>query len=208
MLDRDNNGDSEYEIQTSEDIRKHLNDVYKERANELGIETMKIPSNMYIWATMNSADQGVYPMDTAFKRRWDFEYISINEGENVEAVVNSEFTVADKIVKWNSLRKAINDELIKVGINEDKLLGPFFIDKNILASQDNNRFKKAFCNKVLMYLFEDAARMKRDKIFVAGKNIIFSKLCSDFIDKGIDIFVDGIKNAVEFTVVPDDDINP
>ena len=79
MLDRTDAGDSVYEIQASEDVRRYL-------ARELGgtkenYTSIKLPNNMYIWATMNSADQGVFPMDTAFKRRWEFEYIGIDENE-------------------------------------------------------------------------------------------------------------------------------
>ena len=65
LLDRKNNV-SEYFIQTSEDMRKYLADEFNGNPNDF--ETIKVPDNMYIWATMNSADQGVYPMDTAFKR--------------------------------------------------------------------------------------------------------------------------------------------
>ena len=69
LLDRDDDGVSEYEIQASEDIRKYL-------AKQLGgtpdnYQKIRIPNNMFIWSTMNSADQGVFPMDTAFKRRWN-----------------------------------------------------------------------------------------------------------------------------------------
>ena len=79
LLDRDDDGVSEYEIQASEDIRKYL-------AKQLGgtpdnYQKIRIPNNMFIWSTMNSADQGVFPMDTAFKRRWNFEYLGINENE-------------------------------------------------------------------------------------------------------------------------------
>lgn len=79
LLDRDSQKVSEYPIQASEDIKKYL-------AKELGGEPdnyakIKIPNNMFIWATMNSADQGVFPMDTAFKRRWDFTYIGINDND-------------------------------------------------------------------------------------------------------------------------------
>ena len=76
LLDRTDAGDSVYEIQASEDVRRYL-------ARELGgtkdnYTSIKIPNNMYIWATMNSADQGVFPMDTAFKRRWEFTYLGID----------------------------------------------------------------------------------------------------------------------------------
>ena len=76
LLDRDDSGASAYEIHATEDIKKYL-------ISELGKATdiIRIPDNMFIWATMNSADQGVYPMDTAFKRRWNFEYIGIDEND-------------------------------------------------------------------------------------------------------------------------------
>ncbi len=79
LLDRDSCGVSEYSIQTSEDLKLYL-------WNELGgdldsYSNVRIPNNMYLWATMNSADQGVFPMDTAFKRRWEFTYLGINDNE-------------------------------------------------------------------------------------------------------------------------------
>ena len=83
LLDRAN-GQSEYEIETSEDMRAYLAQELK--GKESDYERIRIPKNMYLWATMNSADQGVFPMDTAFKRRWNFEYIGINE--NSEGIKN------------------------------------------------------------------------------------------------------------------------
>lgn len=79
LLDRASNNVSEYEIATTNEMRTYL-------AKELGVEksaveTIRIPDNMFLWATMNSADQGVYPMDTAFKRRWDFTYLGIDDSE-------------------------------------------------------------------------------------------------------------------------------
>ena len=79
LLDR-KNGVSEHSIATSEDLKNYLDEelwMYEVDNTEI-----RIPSNMFIWATMNSADQGVFPMDTAFKRRWEFEYIGIDEEEN------------------------------------------------------------------------------------------------------------------------------
>ena len=72
MLDRDSDGVSEYKIATTNDMRRYLSEQLG--VEETKVESIKIPNNMFIWATMNSADQGVFPMDTAFKRRWDFAY--------------------------------------------------------------------------------------------------------------------------------------
>ena len=189
LLDRNKNGVSEYKIQTSEDMRNYL-------AEELDVDISKVaniqlPNNLYIWATMNSADQGVYPMDTAFKRRWDFEYIDIDN--NDKKISHFWFNVAGKQYHWNSLRKAINDQLTEIGVNEDKLMGAFFVSKHIIDSGDNEKFVKAFCNKVIMYLFEDAARQKHSKIFDLGNGKVrYSKLCADFNKKGIGVFVASI----------------
>src|SRR5690625_5236513 len=119
---------------------------------------------MFIWATMNSADQGVFPMDTAFKRRWSFEYLNIDENDN--EIDKYYVDINGEEIKWNSLRKAINNYLSEKGVNEDKLLGPFFIDINTMKedrsslssgkdSINKDIFNEVFKNKVLMYLFED-----------------------------------------------------
>ncbi|HAB60750.1 MAG TPA: hypothetical protein DCE48_08620, partial [Lachnospiraceae bacterium] len=126
LLDR-KNGVSEYSIATSEDLKNYLDEelwMYEVDNTEI-----RIPSNMFIWATMNSADQGVFPMDTAFKRRWEFEYIGIDEEENevTEYVIPIGTGENRKYVYWNELRKKINSILSQEEnrINEDKLLGPF-----------------------------------------------------------------------------------
>ena len=203
LLDRGDDNSSEYFIQTSEDLRNYLakSDVLGGRPENY--EQIKIPDNMFIWATMNSADQGVYPMDTAFKRRWDFKYIGINEKE--EEIKNNVVKLGDKttskLINWNNLRVAINNKLSAIGINEDKLLGPYFLSNKIIGqiSIDPEQFKNAFKDKVIMYLFEDVAKYKRDEIF--NKNIVNNKCYSDIKDKfdtfGIKIFCDEIVNQVD-----------
>ena len=205
LLDRTEAGDSVYEIQASEDVRRYL-------ARELGgtkenYTSIKIPNNMYIWATMNSADQGVFPMDTAFKRRWEFIYLSINANEKKIAIEDLPIINGDaKIIKWNILRKSINNMLLKEGkVNEDKLLGPFFISgevfKNVCKenldkkNEDEQKklidaFLEAFNSKVLMYLFEDAGKMHQKKLFagIDQNELTFSKVCEDFKTRGTAIF--------------------
>ena len=140
---------------------------------------------------MNSADQGVQPMDTAFKRRWDFEYIEIDDGEKNNACEISLETDNGEVqlFEWNDLRHQINKNLENAGVQEDKQLGPFFIKKDIL--EDGGKFKDAFKNKVLMYLFEDAAQYCRESIFSKSDNIIsFAKLLKEFKTKGVAIIAD------------------
>lgn len=197
LLDR-KNGVSEYPIAASEDVRNFLAD------NGINEKELSIPDNMYIWATMNSADQGVFPMDTAFKRRWEFEYIGIDD--NADKVAEYEIPIGKQgdnakwKVKWDVLRRAINDKLISLGINEDKLLGPFFLSKSILenALADGMTFVKSFESKVLMYLFEDAARMKVRQLFkISSEKYIYSEVCREFEEKGIGIF--DFKQTIEVT---------
>ncbi|PWG60012.1 AAA family ATPase [Bifidobacterium catulorum] len=178
LLDRDAHGKSEFPISVSEDMKAYLwrklSDVGK--VNLFGLlgreasgeksgsgipepETLSIvlPPNMVIWATMNSADQGVYPLDTAFKRRWNFRYVGIDDGE--DAISDAE---------WKEGRRRINALLLnKAKVNEDKLLGPFFLGSTDLEF-GTPEFDEAFKNKVIMYLFDDAARYARDKVFDTG----------------------------------------
>ena len=209
LLDRKSDGTSEYPITTSEDLRKYLAKPENLGGSPDNYKTISIPSNMYIWATMNSADQGVLPMDAAFKRRWDFEYINIDEGaddlgEITIPVPNGTKKEGDKevtnytYIEWNKLRKAINAQLKKVsGVNEDKLLGPFFIgdkDKIENAAKNQEQFCKSFKSKVLMYLFEDVVKMQPGELFDSKEdsNIHYSDICKDFDSKGLRIFVKAI----------------
>lgn len=194
LLDRKLDGTSEYPITTSDDLRKFLAKPENLGGSPKDYETISIPSNMYIWATMNSADQGVFPMDTAFKRRWEFEYIGINENEKEVEKYSIPICKDGKIsqtVNWNELRKAVNNKLITLGINEDKLLGPFFLSKTVLDSALNKGigFVKLFESKVLMYLFEDAAKMKAKQLFnVDEKKFIYSEVCKKFELEGLNVF--------------------
>ena len=207
LLDRNDDGVSEYEIQPSEEIKEYL-------CKNLGgipddYASIKLPNNMYIWSTMNSADQGVFPMDTAFKRRWDFKYIGVDE-EEFYVETNSKsgkktakenqgghFTIAGESIEWNVLRRAINAKLSNaiLKVHEDKLMGPFFLktmDRNRNVIINNDEFINLFCNKVLMYLFEDAAKTKRAQLFSGcqdkDKLNRYSYICKEFRDRGVAIF--------------------
>lgn len=188
LLDR-NGGESEYSITTSEDMRVHLAD--KLGGDKEEYKSIKLPNNFYIWATMNSADQGVFPMDTAFKRRWSFEYIDIDAGqEKIEEIIVKLGKNKEK-VKWNELRNKINDKLINLNINEDKLLGPFFLSLEELQSED--KFDRAFKSKLLMYLYEDVLRHKKGEFFKISQNgklntSTYSKLVNSYDEFGGDIF--------------------
>jgi MoxR-like ATPase len=204
LLDRASTNDSEYEIATTNEMRIYL-------AKELGVdksvvETIKIPDNMFIWATMNSADQGVFPMDTAFKRRWDFTYLGIDDSEKdlIEKTVVLGSGKTKHKVEWNKLRKAINNFLAKEKINEDKQLGPYFIARNIVVPEegteiDNEKFIHTFKSKVIMYLFEDAAKQKRPKLFEGcfENSSRYSEICREFEKKGVGIFHHDIQLEAE-----------
>lgn len=188
LLDRDADGVSEYAITPSDDIKKYL-------VEELGgsvsdYNKIQIPNNMFIWATMNSADQGVFPMDTAFKRRWNFKYIGIDDNDTgVQSIIK----IGDFVYDWNKLRKAINAKMSDLRINEDKLLGPYFISKHFFNidesnSDANNTFVDVFMNKVLMYLFEDACKQKAKDMFESCDYSRYSRICEAFKKNGIEIF--------------------
>ena len=191
LLDRDENGVSEYPIQTSKELREYLARELKCCPDE--VSTIRIPSNMFIWATMNSADQGVFPMDTAFKRRWDFRYIGIDESQ--DGIKGYTLEIAGQKINWNALRTAINARLTSLNINEDKLIGPYFINEKTL--KDNKAFVETFKSKVIMYLFEDAAKQRRGKVFYQ-EGVKYSDLCQKFMSEGVKVFNPEIcKNLID-----------
>ena len=227
LLDRNAEGKSEYAISPSQDLAKFLGEALKhEKKNDDDwwwlttekpqlsdikirqlIRDLRIPSNMYLWATMNSADQGVFPMDTAFKRRWSFEYVGIDDG--------AKELIGVLPTQWNELRNAINKKLVKeLKVNEDKCMGPFFLSKDNLRDVDT--FLKVFKSKVLMYLFEDAARQKRKDVFADGLETlseIFAKVgkiregvsTSVFKDKPLN---EALEKIIKNTPAKSNDENP
>lgn len=195
LLDRDENGVSEYEIQASEDIRRYL--AERLGGNPDNYQRIRIPNNMFIWSTMNSADQGVFPMDTAFKRRWNFEYLGINENEEeISDIGKIILAGSDEPIEWNTLRRAINAKMSseQFKINEDKLMGPFFLSKKIIKSDENGmivdaaKFMDAFKSKVIMYLYEDAVKQGKHRFFDGCDSSKYSSVCDAFDESGMGIF--------------------
>ncbi|MGL5715692.1 AAA family ATPase [Cetobacterium sp.] len=184
LLDRNSEGDSEYPISLTQeqdnyfkenlDSERYLDTISKK-------EGLFLPNNLYIWATMNSADQGVYPMDTAFKRRWDFEYISLNKNRREEELF---IKIYKKIYSWNDYRETLNDVLGEQGITEDRLISPYFLKE---TDFDENKILKnsSYVNKFLMYVFDDILKHNnrlKEALFIE-KN--FYKIFEQIEDKQI-----------------------
>ena len=195
LLDRDTKGVSDYELHPSNDIKKYLADKFNCSVDSFA--TIKIPSNMFIWATMNSADQGVCTIDTAFKRRWEFEYLGIDENEDkIKSLGKFNLQKYDSPVSWNSLRKAINAKMTSspYNVNEDKLMGPFFLSKSLFDAnadgsvKDINSLFDAIKSKVIMYLYEDAVKQSKHKFFDGCDSSKFSSVCDAFDKEGMEIF--------------------
>lgn len=171
LLDRDAGGRSEYEIQPDDLLSKYLEDRLGSKFNGL----IYIPSNLIINATMNSSDQGVYPLDSAFKRRWSFKYMPIAFQDSPKGAVNLD----GRRITWDILAKSINEILSTeyAHLEEDRFIGPWFLNKNEVQSQ----FSEAIESKLFTYLWNDVLRhQQRDKIFNALEITSFSDLIKVF----------------------------
>ena len=128
-----------------------------------------LPSNLYIWATMNTSDQSLFPIDSAFKRRWDWEYVPIKYA-NGKWVIE----IGDLRYSWVSFQKNVNEKIYSTNHSEDKMLGDFFVkaDKNDVISHS------VFLNKILFYLWNDVCKDGEGDIFKTSvnKDITFSDL--------------------------------
>jgi type II restriction-modification system restriction subunit len=199
LLDRNSFGESEYFIATSKELQEFLKkefedcDLEKNIKEKLGEDFGKLylPNNLYIWATMNSADQGVMPMDTAFRRRWEFRYLGIDDAaeSNKEDFERYKFKInSSEVVNWDLFRRELNKKLSSLNIPEDKLIGPYFVSKSILEDSDLDRLTETIKNKVLMYLYEDAAKAYRPSLFAEGKYATYSSVCKYFDDNALSLF--------------------
>ena len=148
LLDR-KSGVSEYPIDADDDLRQYLAKELNE-AGKAGIANgkIKLPANLNILATMNTSDQSLFPMDSAFKRRWNWECVPIDYNNPDSGVFT--ISLGDKEYNWHEFLKKINELIRKATDSEDKQMGNFFIDGDVDESQ--------FVNKVMFYLWNDVCK--------------------------------------------------
>lgn len=159
LLDRNENGESDYAIKPETAIQEFLNEKLKDCdiADEIvkSGDEMRLPANFHIWATMNTSDQSLFPMDSAFKRRWDWEFVPIrysaaeakDEKDNFHTF---EIEIGDKKYKWVDFLQKVNTKILSVTDSEDKQMGEYFIKKSV--------DQKTFINKVMYYLWSEVGK--------------------------------------------------
>ena len=188
LLDRDDNGESEYSIY-NKDMLGYFEDVAVQSKNEntellqkTRDDGIKIPKNLTIFATMNTCDQNVFTLDTAFKRRWRMSRI-VNNFDKDSSISAWEISFKQKSdgFLWKDFAKAVNDAILSNCNDgtaaEDKQLGTHFIKESDLTPA------RRFAEKVLMYLWDDVAKYDKSQLFDT-KNY-------KTLDMVIDGFVDG-----------------
>lgn len=149
LLDRNEAGESDYAIKPETAIQEFLNEKLKDCVIEdetiKSGEEMRLPANLHIWATMNTSDQSLFPIDSAFKRRWDWKYMPINtQKESWSIKVNgTEYS-------WSNFIEKINAEIDSVTHSEDKKLGFYFCkaENGVISAE-------RFVSKVLFYIWND-----------------------------------------------------
>lgn len=193
LLDRNNAGSSSYAIHADEDITQFLAEDKNGFANLseeqkdairsfvlikdygkteaigdaiLSGKKLLLPPNLYIWATMNTSDQSLFPIDSAFKRRWNWEYMPIDYN-----AMDWQFEVGGKRYLWSDFLKKMNPLVYNLTQSSDKQMGYFFAkaDKKTDDAQPENNLisEKIFLNKVLFYIWTDVLKdfETGDKIF-------------------------------------------
>lgn len=168
LLDRDENGVSDYTIKADADIRAYLEEVLGCDSEGIKDGELSLPSNLYIYATMNTSDQSLFPIDSAFKRRWDWEYEPIKY-KNADWVIE----INGNQFSWTSFQKEVNNRIFESTNSEDKMLGDFFV-----KTYDGIITEKLLLNKVLFYLWNDVCKDGDGDIFKTedNKDVKFSDL--------------------------------
>ena len=153
LLDRDKDGVSEYDISPDVDLLAYLKSELPKDSQGLAENKLRLPANLHILATMNTSDQSLFPMDSAFKRRWDWEYVPIDYRENVDSS-KFEISIGDKTDKktyrWVDFLKAVNARILSATDSEDKQMGNFFIKHSVE--------EKEFKSKVMFYLWHEVCK--------------------------------------------------
>ena len=182
LLDRNNSGSSSYAINADEDIAKFLKEdvngfaslsqelrdaiaayeLVKDNGEKRAIggkildgTLLLLPHNLHIWATMNTSDQSLFPIDSAFKRRWNWKYVPIDTNpinKNTNLPLNWKFGVAGNLYSWGKFLEKINPEIYTITESSDKQMGYFFAKADPTTGIIS---EEVFLNKVLFYLWTD-----------------------------------------------------
>lgn len=182
LLDRNNFGSSSYAINADEDIAKFLKEdvngfaslsqeqrdaiaayeLVKDNGEKRAIggkildgTLLLLPHNLHIWATMNTSDQSLFPIDSAFKRRWNWKYVPIETNpidKNTNQPLNWKFEVAGNLYSWGKFLEKINPEIYTITESSDKQMGYFFAKADPTTGIIS---EEVFLNKVLFYLWTD-----------------------------------------------------
>ncbi len=163
LLDRNDRGFSDYPVKADSDMKRCLAKAFKglsvrqaDSINSLygGRDVVKevlegnillLPSNLYLWATMNTSDQSLFPIDSAFKRRWDWSYMPISDAKKGYVI-----DVAGSRYDWWQFLEKINEKIENTTNSEDKKLGYFFC-----KAKDGIISSETFVGKVVFYLWND-----------------------------------------------------
>lgn len=206
LLDR-KNGDSEYPI-NNEFIESYLRENLENIENlpsNYNLERIMIPHNLTIFATMNTSDQNVFPLDTAFKRRWNRERIT-NDWGKVGHIKDMYIPYTD--ITWENFAKTINEEMISQSIkkdapiSEDKQMGAYFANEDMLTDKSYSEKIKEnisldkdleklnnFENNILDYLYNDVTKFDHSILFEKQLNSI------DNIYERINLYIDAINDT-------------
>lgn len=198
LLDRKDDGTSEYEI-TNADIAKV---VFEDHDRKVGL-----PGNLSIIATMNTSDQNVFTLDTAFQRRWRMRLID-NDFDACEDTELMTSEVVDTGIQWKDFGKEINRRIVEANSGNmistaDKQLGTHFVSKNELSKTD------VFAEKVLKYLWDDAVKLNHEQVFdpnykelrevvkdfKAGDGIAKLEVFNKTVRKALQTIIDGMNDG-------------
>lgn len=181
LLDRGNDGYSEYSIRADKDLQKHLSKAFEDieiedYPNIKNGKELLLPSNLYIRATMNTSDQSLFPIDSAFKRRWDWKYVPIAKGNDNGVELDWEIAIDSEKYDWWKFIKTVNKHIFGTTNSEDKQLGFFFC-----KAKDNIIDAETFVGKVIFYLWNDVFKDYGfdDPIFVDKEDVTNPKLSFD-----------------------------
>ena len=211
LLDRNDYGFSDYPIKADADMKRQLQKAFAGLAIEqsdkinaiyegkdivsqvLNGDILLLPNNLYIWATMNTSDQSLFPIDSAFKRRWDWTYMPISNAEKHWVI-----GVNGNNYDWWQFLEKINEKIGSTTNSEDKKLGYFFC-----KAQNGIISAKAFVGKVIFYLWNDVFKDYEfvDAIFndVDGGKLSFEKfytsegLMSEIVEGKVELFLKNLK---------------